>query len=250
MPVSTHKDTSHVSHIPDFWPPLLFSLCLICIVSLFASCANNSSTLPVHGAQKASPTRLVHKGPPAGTILYKADWSRGIKGWQGASGWRVEHGELYSKGGKSEDILTVPYVSPATDYAVEIHIQVLHYSTRSGGSFSFFTQPDGKIDGYVAGTSNLMAPGPRPNGSNPQFQAFIEPQAHEEQGQLPFDYDPQMDAHVYRLEVRGNTVNAFADGNDVFSASSTASQHLSSGPIHIQSHAIIMRVTSFVVTAL
>jgi hypothetical protein len=218
-------------------------------MSLFASCSSGSSTPSGPVAQQASPTQPVHKGPPPGTILYKADWSHGIKGWQGASAWNVEHGELYSKGG-DEDVLAVPYISPTTDYAVEIHIQVTRYKTKHGGSFSFFTQHSGRTDGYIAGTSNLMAPGPRPNGSNPQFQAFIEPQAHGETNDLPFDYDPRMDTHVYRLEVRGNSVNVFADGNDVFSVNSTASHYLSSGPLHIQSHAIILRVTSFVITAL
>lgn len=251
MPVVIQKCEQHSACRPHLRQLVSFSLLLVCVLSLFGACSSSPST---PAAQKVTPvptpTQVVHKGPPQGTVLYKADWSRGINGWQGASGWTVQHGELYSKGG-GEDVLTVPYVSSAPDYAVEIHVQVTRFITKNRGSFSFFTRHSGHVDGYIAGVSDLLAPGPRPNGLNPQLQAFIDPHSDAEQnGEFPFDYDPKLEAHVYRLEVRGSSLDFFADGVNAYQVSSSVSPNLSSGPLYIQSYGIILRVTSLVITAL
>lgn len=229
----------------------LFFLCLIMALS---ACSGGPSTGSDSGAQPTSqvltPTPSLHRGPAPGTILYKADWTHGIAGWEGATGWQVQHGELYSKGG-TQDVLTIPFVAPTAMYAIEIHIQVTGYSAPNGGSFSFLAPHNGAIDGYNAGASNLLSTLPTIGGLHPQLQAMIDPPANVIQtNQTPFDYDPRMEPHVYRLEIRDNTLEFFADGVKSFTVGSASAPHLSQGPLHIKSHGITLRISSLVITAL
>lgn len=249
---SIYRQKLYFPHTP--WQRWCFTygFVFICLLAVLTSCSGGPTTSSGSGTQPTSqaltPTSTPHKGPAPGTLLYKADWARGIAGWEGATGWQVEHGELYSKG--DDDVLTIPFVAPTTMYAVEIHIQVSGYSAPSGGSYIFSTSHVGGIDGYSAGASNLLSKLPTIGGLHPQLQAMIDPPANAVQSPYPFDYDPRMEPHVYRLEVRDNVFEFFADGVKSFTVASASSPNLSQGPLHIKSHGITLRVSSLTITAL
>lgn len=253
MPSSMYRQNLYFAYTPWHRRRFICSLFFVCLMVVLAACSGGPTTSSDSGTQPTSqaltPTPSPRKGPAAGTILYKADWARGIGGWEGATGWQVQHGELYSKGG-AQDVLTIPFVAPTTMYAVEIHIQVSGYSAPSGGSFIFSTSHTGEIDGYNAGASGLLSKLPTIGGLHPQLQAMIDPPANVVQSQPPFDYDPRMEPHVYRLEIRDNILEFFADGVKAFTVASASSPNLSQGPLRIKSHGITLRVSSLTITAL
>src|SRR5579864_2967601 len=72
-------------------PALLAFLVGFLIFSLGACSAGAPSTSVPPAATVST---VVHASPipttlPAGTVLYQADWSHGLAGWQGAQGWKV-----------------------------------------------------------------------------------------------------------------------------------------------------------------
>lgn len=219
--------------------------CLLCMIFLIAC-----DTGTTHNAQTktASPTPGKSNTVPAGTVLYRADWSQGLSGWHG-SGWVAQKGQMSSRGG-DEDTIVAPYQPDVANYAIEIHVRIASYVVKSGGHFAFFVSKTANRDGYNTGVSSLFAPGPRPNFLNPQAQILLDPVSPDPQANYPFDYDPRMDWHVWRLEVRGDLIIVRLDNSTAFDAFSTRSLPFSSGPLTIQIHAIVLQVSSFTITAL
>ena len=217
--------------------------CLLCLIFLIAC---DTGTTP--NAQTASPTPGKGNTVPAGTVLYRADWSQGLAGWHG-NGWVVQQGQLTSQGG-DDDTIIAPYQPTVANYAIEIHVRIASYIVKVGGHFAFLVSKTANRDGYNTGVSNLLAPGPRPNGLNPQAQILLDPPSSDPQANYPFDYDPHMEWHVWRLEVRGDSIIVKLDTAAAFNAFSTRSLPFSSGPLTIQTHAIVFQVSSFTVSAL
>jgi|GEM_PF-994536 len=218
---------------------------LVCLVVLLAACATGP-TSPSSSA--TAPTSTATIAP--GTVLYQANWSHGLAGWKGSDGWSVVQGDL--EGDSNETIsITAPYRPTVANYAVEARLQVVRLLQPEGGSFSLFaTHVPGK-DGYQAGVSRLMGPGPRPNGSNPQLQIYIEPFGAMAPGSFhPNDNDPGTQWHTYRVEVQGNAASLFVDGNGFTMVSSTQTATLSNGPLGISCGLVVLRVSSFRITAL
>ncbi len=226
---------------------------LVCLIVLLAACSG-APTPPSSPAKGTSSSPRPQSTPTAtvapGTVLYQADWSHGLAGWKGPSGWSVVQGDLQAD---SNDLIsiTAPYQPTVANYAVEARLQVVRLLHPEGGSFSLFaSQVPGK-DGYQAGVSRLMGPGPRPNGSNPQLQIYIEPFGAMAPGSFhPNDNDPGTQWHTYRVEVRGNAASLFVDGNGFTTVSSTQTATLSNGPLGISCGMIVLRVSSFRILAL
>src|SRR5713101_865945 len=134
--------------------PLLkrsFVLFVLLLFLLEACSAGTSSTtaMPtatIHAARHLSPTptRL-----PAGTALYQADWSHGLAGWSEAKGWKIEQGQLESDSSGTATF-TIPYRLSVTDYAVEVHIQIIRSVPPNGGYFSISAPKTTGNDGYQA----------------------------------------------------------------------------------------------------
>src|SRR6266571_1099396 len=231
-----------------------FSLCSIvwCLTVLLVACSpGTSSTTPT----PASPSPSTQTSPtattlPSGTLLYQADWSHGLSGWQGTHGWKVVQGQLETD---SNDLatITIPYRPPVTNYTLEVRIQIVRLLQNNGGYFTIFaTRAPGK-DGYQAGVSDLKGSAPRPNGSHPQAQVLIDPSSSMSSASAPpIDYEPGSQWHIYRVEVRDNQALLLADGVQIGRASSEQTAVLSNGPIGLSSELLVLRVSSFRVTAL
>ena len=228
-------------------PMLLVFLVGFLFFSLGACSAGTSSTtVPPHATVSATrhpsptPTPL-----PAGIVLYQADWSHGLAGWQGTQGWKVVQGQLETDASDSATF-TIPYRPPVSDYAVEIRLQIVRLLSPNGGpSFTIFaTRAPGK-DGYQAGASNLLGSVTRPFGSHPQSQVFLDPSDDTAPGSgMPNAYYPGSGWHIYRVEVRGNEVRLLDDGTQIGYARSTQTRVLSNGPLGLSSELLVLRVSS------
>ena len=89
------------------------------------------SQTPVPATRQPSPTATPF---PAGTILYQANWSHGLAGWQGTHGWKMVQGQLESNSSGSATF-TVPYRLSVSDYAIEVRIQVVRSMPPYSGYF-------------------------------------------------------------------------------------------------------------------
>lgn len=215
---------------------LIFSLVAL------AACSNGASTAPAPTKTHPTPTR------PAiapGTVLYQANWNKGLAGWTGTGGWQAAQGQL--QGDSTQEIsITAPYKPATANYAIEARIQVVRLLHASGGSLSVFARQGRGTTGFQAGVSRLLKPGPRPFGLNPQIQIFLEPSARD--NFYTNDYDPQTQWHTYRVEVQGRSATLVVDGIGLTTVNST--QTLSTGPLGISCGAVVLRVSNFRVIAL
>ena len=144
--------------------------------------------------------------------------------------------------------LAFPYKSVVSDYAIEIHMQIVRALEDNGGYFSIFAKQQPGKNGYQAGVSGLKKPGPF--GSHPQAQAAIDPYGAQSPGGYPIDYEPGFDWHTFRVEVKGSEVRLLVDGVQIGDASSSQTDTLSNGPLGLSSEAIVLRVSSLRITAL
>jgi hypothetical protein len=228
-------------------------LMLFLLFTLGACSAGTSSTptpsqspLPTVGNPSPTPTPL-----PAGIVLYKADWSHGLAGWQGSQGWKVIQGELETNSNGSAT-LNIPYRLPVSDYAIEVRLQIVRLLSETGASsFSIFATREPGKDGYQAGASNLLDSVTRPFGEHPQSQVFLNPfQDAAPNTGLPVAYFPGSGWHTYRVEVKGNEVRLLADGVQIGIASSQQTASISNGPLGLSSEKVILRVSSIRILSL
>ncbi len=59
------------------------------MLNLLAACGIGTNTGPTPISKHAPPTPA---RPPKGTMLFEADWSHGLTGWQATAGWKVING--------------------------------------------------------------------------------------------------------------------------------------------------------------
>lgn len=195
-------------------------------------------------ATTPTPTR-----PPAATatppLLYQADWSKGLAGWNATTGWSIVNGALQSDTGDARSV-TVPYQPSTGDYTVEFDLQVVNIP-RDGGYYSLNVAPEASLSGYRTGIFGLRQPGmPRPNGDHPTIFTYIEPQDAQDPSAIAssvLDFEPGDGTRTYRAEIRGNAALLYVDGRFYTSAESTQSPHLATGPLNIICGGASIRVT-------
>lgn len=236
------------THMTRKW--MLQAFLLGCLICLLAACeSGNSSATTASG----SPTSVATPTPRptattvlAGTVLYQAKWDQGLASWQGTQGWKVVQGQLETV--TSSATLAIPYTPKVSDYAIEVHLQIVRALTDNGGYFSIYAKPQSGKNGYQTGVSGLKKPGPF--GSHPQSQAMIDPSSAQSPGGYPQDYEPGSGWHTYRVEVRGSEVRLLDDGVQIGDANSSQTDTLSNGPLGISSDAVVLRVSNLQITAL
>jgi Domain of Unknown Function (DUF1080) len=222
---------------------LLFSLGA-CSAGTSSTSGPSQTTIPVARHSSPTPTPL-----PAGTVLYKADWSHGLAGWPGAQGWKVAHGQLESDSSGAA-AFTIPYRLSVSDYAVEVRIQIVRV-LQHGGYFSISAPKAHSKDGYQAEVSNLEGSIPRPFGDHPASGASIDPFNDNSQASgIPHDYEPGSGWHTYRVEVKGNAASFLDNGVQIGYASSDKTDVLSNGPLGLSSQMVVLRVSSVRILAL
>ncbi|HLG64654.1 MAG TPA: hypothetical protein VKY19_22130 [Ktedonosporobacter sp.] len=224
---------------------LMPTLCLL----LFLAACSTSPTTPLVASPTPQPTPTPTPLVKAGTVLYQADWSHGLDGWQG-SGWRSVQGQLETTQDGTFTIMA-PYQPAVHNYAIEVQIQIGQIFHPASGYFSIFAQSASGQDGFQASVNRFMGPGPKPNGQNPQVQIRIDPFSSMARGDgLPRDYEPHDNWHMYRVEVQDTLASFFVDGSEVSSASTTVTPVLSTGPIGITGSGAIITIKDFRIIAL
>jgi len=227
-------------------PPHLTLLISFILITLSACSTNPSPTNTqlqptVSPIQHLSPTSTK---PPAGIVLYQANWSHGLAGWQNVHGLKVVQGQLENDTG-GLTTFTLPYTPTVVNYALEIRIQIVRLLHRDGGYFSISAPPLPGRDGYATGISDLKGTEPRPNGVHPSAQVSLIPMDHASLGTgRPIDYEPRFVEHTYRIEVQDNEVTLFTDGVSLVDVSSDKTAILSNGPIAFKSDQVILRISS------
>ena len=229
-------------------PVLLMFLMGFLLFSLGACAAGTSSTtvpphatVPANGHPSPTPTPL-----PAGIVLYQADWSHGLAGWQGTQGWKVVQGQLETDSGGSATLI-IPYRPPVSNYAIEIRLQIVQLLSQIGGSsFAIFATKAPGRDGYEAGVNTILGTAPHPMAAHPASLVSLDPSDDTAPGSgLPIAYYPHPGWHIYRVEVRGNEARLLVDGIQVGnSARSERAKVLSNGPLGLSSELLVLRVSS------
>ncbi len=226
-----------------------------CLILMFVGCApgapsGQSNVVSSATLVPAATPRPTIAAVPRGTMLYQADWSHGLSGWQASGGWQVMHGQL-EVNAQAMAAIVIPYKLTMTSYAIEVRIQVVRLLHENGGYFSIFAQKVPGRDGYQAGVSDLKGTGPRPNGSHPQAQVFIDPTSSTTAGTgMPIDYEPGWQWHTYRVEVQDNQARLLVDDVQIGTASSNKTDILSNGPIGLSTEQTVLRVSDLRVIAL
>ena len=216
--------------------PLVF---IIGVLSFsLVACSTGTTTTPSAKQTSPTPTSI-----PAGTVLYQADWSHGLAGWPGTHGWKVVQGQLESDTSGSATF-TIPYRPTVSDYAIELHLQVVRTMPPYGGNYEIAAPKLPGKDGYHAGVFDLKASGPHPFGLHPQSNVYLDPYSDVSGGSgMPQDYEPGSGWHTYRVEVRGNEASLLDDGTQIGSATSQQTDTLSNGPIEFDCTLVILRVS-------
>src|SRR5437868_8336072 len=114
-----------------------------CLIFLLIACSPGASpTRPNAASPHASVTRTGQRQPTPttlakGTVLYQADWSHGLSGWQASQGWKVAQGQLQADSLTDSSIIA-PYQSTVPDYAVETRIQIVRVLKNVVNYFNIF----------------------------------------------------------------------------------------------------------------
>lgn len=204
-----------------------------------AACSGGSTAI----APKPSATLPAPTATPA--LLYQADWSKGLAGWDATAGWSIVNGALQSDTGNARSV-TIPYQPSTQDYTVEFDLQVLDIP-QDGGFYMLTSTPSTSLTGYSAGIYSLRKPGvSRPNGDHPTISTLMVPQDAQDPSSIANsvkDYEPGDGVRTYRVMVQGNAALLYVDGRFYTSAASIQSHHLSVGPLHILASGVSIRVT-------
>lgn len=229
---------------------------LVCVLffSLVACSQDNApaqaTSTPRPSRAISTPTQLPSSPAPApGTVLYTANWSRGLSNWHASSGWSVVQGQLQVNS-VPETTITIPYMPTTSNYAIEVSVQLIKVLKKADNQFFIVDQPNSNGDGFDAGFQSLYQPTELPA---PDFYTgFIQVIAknlNASDGVQQIDYVPGYRMRTYGVEVSGNQVALFVDGTKV-STSTSLESAFSNGPIVLDSLGLLLRISSLRIIAL
>lgn len=183
--------------------------------------------------------------PTSGTVLYNANWSNGLNGWEGSSDWKVGGGILRNDGTNSSEqaapTIVAPYqVQNISNYAVEVKIKVVSGETcfdaatiRGSSTGSLWWA---EWNGYKA----TICPG----DTNGEAEIKAGDQVIAQTG-----FDPGNNTeHTYQLEAIGTQIKLLIDGVSILEVEDN--HYLSGGEVGLKSLNTELDVSSFKVIAL
>lgn len=127
-------------------------------------------------------------------------------------------------------------------------MQVVRF-LHPGATYYVFANDAPGQDGYIAGAIGLTPPVDGPFDVYAGFAQAAPNALDFSKGFNQSDFVPTYNMRTYRVEVQGNKLSFYIDGARI---DSTYSQKpaLSTGPLGILSEGLVLRVSSFTVTAL
>jgi len=201
--------------------------------------ATSGSSVPSPTATLSSsptPTLTPTPLPSPGTLLYQADWSKGLNGWKGSSDWKVADGVLLNDGTNSsielEPTIIAPYQVRVPDYAVEANIQVL----RGNLCFDAATIRGSSTEDGWHGYKATICDG--------QAEIKVDGDVIAQ-----MDFDPGQNYHTYHFEAKGNLISLLIDGNK-FVLKTNDNKYLSGGEVGLKSLNTELDISSFKIIAL
>jgi serine/threonine protein kinase len=188
-----------------------------------------------------TPTRITlitNLYPKPGTILYQADWSRGLNGWVGTSDWNILNGMLHDDGSyypsaAAGPTIVAPFLPDTADYAVEARVQKIGGACFDPVTFRGNQETNG-WHGYKVTVCEKSIGLYRDdlNLNNKIATA---------------SFDPGNGWHLYRVEAKGPQIKVFIDGKLVLKGNDNS--YLSTGQLGIKSSAQLI-VSSFKIITL
>lgn len=231
---------------------MLYFFSFVCVIlSLVACSSSNSPTqAPVHPSP-TSVTATVQVSPtapavPKGTVLYRANWSHGLDGWQGPKAWSVVGGQLVTNSLTSTSIV-VPYRPTVANYALETRVQFARVLVNIHNNFTIYANDEPGKDGYEAQVYQLALR--EPSLPPPGYADIATDKLDMSAGFQQVDFVPATIWHTYRIEVQGNQATLFVDGTKLSRSISTLNA-ISNGPLGLLSMGFALRVSSFTITTL
>jgi hypothetical protein len=220
----------------------MFTLGMSLLLTLLAACGIGTNTAPTSIPTHTRPTPAL---PPKGTVLFEADWSRGLTGWQATAGWKVIDGILQSDESDTST-LTVPYRPAVTNYAIEFRARIAKVPSNNAafGSFLISVVPQPGRDGYNAVVIQIPGVGPHPQSVHPQVEVYTEPIDLSNPG-TAHDQEFGSQWHSFRIETQGDLVTFSIDGQLSGRSASNQTSVLSNGPIKLVVSGIILQVSDF-----
>lgn len=199
----------------------------------------------------AMPTKPANASTHA-KVLYRASWSHDASGWKtGGNTWNV-HGGLLDFDGTDVSVFLAPYSTSTTRYAIEASIRLLAWKDSSVSENKGFgiviravkaSDPAAKTVGLVAGVGRGFM------GCEGLYSQAVFATADTELNSLNKKnraFRPGHGWHVYRVEVRDNTITLLIDGRVMNVA--TTSRYSSGKRIGLFSLASQLQVKSFTVS--
>lgn len=193
-----------------------------------SSTISQGPTVQTPSSPQEQPT-LPPTPPPPGTVLYQADWSNGLNGWNGTSDWKALDRELLNDGTQSGTVVAPYQVEGTVNYAVEVRLRVIRNSTCFSISLrgTSVTEDKAYKGGVCMGVARIEV--------NRDILATT-----------PFDDGNAW--HIYRVEVKGTTIRLFIDGG--LATQTQENRYLSGGQVWLGSYYTELDVSSFKVIAL
>lgn len=226
-------------------------LAILLGVAALAACAPGQ---PTGQAPTAPASATVTEVPsPTATavprLVYQADWSHSLSGWNATPGWSVSGGVVQSDTGSDREI-TSPFLPATPNYAVEFNLQVVQASQYPPTQIEFSTGPTASVDGYIALFDNVRT-GYYMFANHPHLMIYINPMIDQDPTTFkPHDFELGTRMRTYRVEVRGPEATLVINGQIANWARSTKSAQLSAGPFHISTTGVQVRLSDFKVYAL
>jgi hypothetical protein len=206
-------------------------LCGLLLLWLVACSSTLSSNKPL-----AARTAIATSPPQptatlrAGTLLYQANWSQGLAGWQRSGNWQVIAGNLQSQASE-ESSLTIPYQPTVANYAIEVRFRVVRF-LGNYASFIIVAQRQPGKDGFQTGFREGFFGYIDPSGSDLRVSTFSG------------DYELRDGWHTYRIEVRANHLQLFDNGIPLGGGmSSEQTSYLSGGPLSLHARQLVLQVS-------
>ena len=183
-------------------------------------------------------------------MLYQANWSHGLEGWQASGGWHLTNeGELQSDASQT-NTFTVPYRPAVNNYAVEFRLQVVKVP-EDGGFYTLAADPMPGRPGYNANVFNLLTPDHNTSGLHPQLNLLLDPlDAMDTTAAQVHDYEPGSDWRTYRVEIYKWHASLLINDTRNNQAVSTNTDYLSNGPIHFSCGKVVLRISNLRILAL
>jgi len=175
----------------------------------------------------AQPQLMQPTHPAPGTVLYQADTSGGFDKWTTTKGWKYLNGMLLNDGTNGSSVISPPY-NPAgiSDYAVEAQIQTVQKlcdSSNLGTGADFGIRVRGASDGTTGYALDIQSE------NSPQCPIHARLLVGKDTIATQQNISTDTDWHIYRVEVKGNTVKGLVDGAVVFTV--TDNRYLTGGGI-------------------